>query len=140
MFPRMRPTRVVLIALLMLTVGLPAAAQSPQLSEQRSRADQRSSVTTGGRRSNLTVSVDQLTPPRSSLSASAAMHPAAKGAIIGGAAGAGFWGAIGVWYCTIGPHEAGECDNVGDWARGMAVYGAAGAAIGAVIGAVVGRR
>ena len=74
------------------------------------------------------------------LPANAAMHPAAKGAIIGGAAGVGFWGAIAVWYCTIGPHEVGECENAGQWARGMAVYGAAGAAIGAVIGAIAGRR
>jgi hypothetical protein len=47
----------------------------------------------------------------------AKMHPAAKGALIGGVAGAGFWGGVGVWYCTIGPNEVGECDNAGQWAR-----------------------
>jgi hypothetical protein len=133
MFPRMRPLRPAVIAMLILMVGRPAAAQSSQTPAQ-------SPLMTSGKL-NLTVSPDQLIPPqRSSLPVSAAMHPAAKGAIIGAAAGAGFWGAIGVWYCTIGPHEAGECDNGGQWVRGMAVYGAAGAAIGAVIGAVAGRR
>ena len=70
----------------------------------------------------------------------AAMHPAAKGALIGGAAGAGFWGAIAVWYCTIGPSEVGECENSGQWLKGLAAWGAGGAAVGALIGAIAGGR
>jgi hypothetical protein len=66
----------------------------------------------------------------------AKMHPAAKGAVIGGIAGAGFWGGVGVWYCTVGPNEAGECSNTGQWARGMLVWGAIGAGVGALIGAL----
>jgi hypothetical protein len=65
----------------------------------------------------------------------AQMHPAGKGAMIGAAAGAGTWGAIGLWYCTIGPSEAGECEPQ-RWTRGFVVYAAAGAAIGALIGAL----
>ena len=66
----------------------------------------------------------------------AKMHPAAKGAVIGGIAGAGFWGGVGVWYCTVGPNEVGECDNAGQWAKGMLVWGAIGAGVGALIGAL----
>lgn len=66
----------------------------------------------------------------------AKMHPAAKGAVIGGIAGAGFWGGVGIWYCTIGPNEAGECRDAGRWTRGMLAWGAAGAAVGALIGAL----
>lgn len=66
----------------------------------------------------------------------AALHPAAKGALIGGAVGAGFWGGVGIWYCTIGPNEVGECSNTGQWARGMLLWGAVGAGIGALIGAI----
>jgi len=66
----------------------------------------------------------------------AQMHPAAKGAIIGGAIGAGTYGAIGLWYCTIGPHEAGEC-GAREWLwQGILLYGGIGAAIGALIGAM----
>jgi len=66
----------------------------------------------------------------------AKMHPSAKGALIGGAVGAGFWGGVGIWYCTIGPNEAGECSNSAQWARGMLLWGAVGAGVGAVIGAL----
>jgi len=66
----------------------------------------------------------------------AKMHPAAKGAVIGGLAGAGFWGAVGVWYCTVGPNEVGECSNAGQWARGILFWGAVGAGVGALIGAL----
>jgi hypothetical protein len=66
----------------------------------------------------------------------AKMHPAAKGAVIGGIAGAGFWGGVGVWYCTVGPNEVGECNNAGQWARGMLLWGAIGSGVGALIGAL----
>jgi len=66
----------------------------------------------------------------------ARMHPAAKGAVIGGIAGAGFWGGVGVWYCTVGPNEVGECDNAARWARGVLLWGAIGAGVGALIGAL----
>jgi hypothetical protein len=66
----------------------------------------------------------------------AKMHPAAKGAVIGGITGAGCWGGVGVWYCTVGPNEAGECNNAGQWARGMLLWGAIGAGVGALIGAL----
>ena len=66
----------------------------------------------------------------------AKMHPAAKGAVIGGIAGAGFWGGVGVWYCTVGPNEVGECDNAGQWAKGMLLWSAIGAGVGALIGAL----
>jgi hypothetical protein len=73
----------------------------------------------------------QQTPP-----VAAQMHPAAKGALIGGAIGAGAFGAIGLWYCTIGPHEVGECGPREWLGQGLLVYGGAGAAIGALIGAL----
>ena len=66
----------------------------------------------------------------------AQMHPAAKGALIGGAIGAGTLGAIGLWYCTIGPHEVGECGPREWLGQGLLVYGGVGAAIGALIGAL----
>ena len=66
----------------------------------------------------------------------AQMHPAAKGALIGGAIGAGTFGAIGLWYCTIGPHEVGECGPREWLGQGLLVYGGVGAAIGALIGAL----
>jgi hypothetical protein len=69
----------------------------------------------------------------------AQMHPAVKGAIIGGAIGAGTFGAIGLWYCTIGPHEVGECGPRQWLGQGLLVYGGAGAAIGALIGAIKAR-
>jgi hypothetical protein len=65
----------------------------------------------------------------------AQMHPAAKGALIGAAVGAGAWGAIGVWYCTVGPNEAGECSSRNTWLRGIPLFAAVGAGIGALIGA-----
>ena len=64
------------------------------------------------------------------------LHPAAKGAMIGGVAGAAFWGGVGVWYCTVGPNEVGECDNAGQWARGMLLWSAVGFGVGALIGAL----
>jgi len=66
----------------------------------------------------------------------AQLHPAAKGEMIGGAVGAGTWLAIGVWYCTIGPNEAGECSSRNTWLQGIPVFAGAGAAIGALIGAM----
>ena len=66
----------------------------------------------------------------------AQMHPAAKGALIGGAIGAGTFGAIGLWYCTIGPHEVGECGPREWLGQGLLVYGGIGAAVGALIGAL----
>jgi len=78
--------------------------------------------------------LQQTAPP-----VAAQLHPAAKGAIIGGAAGAGTWLAIGVWYCTIGPNEAGECSSRNTWLEGIPVFAAAGAAIGALIGALKAR-
>jgi hypothetical protein len=66
---------------------------------------------------------------------SAALHPAAKGALIGAAVGAGAWGGIGLWYCTIGPNEVGEC-GVEQWVPGFLVWGGIGAGIGALIGAL----
>jgi hypothetical protein len=65
----------------------------------------------------------------------AQMHPAAKGAIIGAAAGAGTWLAIGVWYCTVGPNEAGECSSRNTWLQGIPLFAGIGAAVGALIGA-----
>jgi hypothetical protein len=63
------------------------------------------------------------------------MHPVAKGAIIGAVAGAGTMGAFGLWYCTIGPSETGDC--TGDhWVRGLPLYVGIGAGIGALIGAL----
>lgn len=75
-------------------------------------------------------------PPDGRPLVAAKMHPAAKGAVIGGLTGAGFWGGVGVWYCTVGPNEPGECSNVGQWARGMLLWGAVGAGVGALIGAL----
>ena len=73
----------------------------------------------------------QQTPP-----VAAQMHPAAKGALIGGAIGAGTFGAIGLWYCTIGPNEVGECGPREWLGQGLLLYGGIGAAIGALIGAL----
>jgi hypothetical protein len=73
-------------------------------------------------------------PARSSAAAS--LHPAAKGALVGAAAGAGSWGAVGLWYCTVGPNEVGECRNSGMWTRGFLMWSAVGAGIGALIGAL----
>jgi hypothetical protein len=81
------------------------------------------------------LKIDYVFPPDRPVVA-AQMHPAAKGAVIGGIAGAGFWGGVGVWYCTIGPNEVGECNNAGQWARGMLLWGAIGAGVGALIGAL----
>jgi hypothetical protein len=126
--------RSVLIAFLIVSVSWPAAAQSiqPAVSTPLGLA---------APRLNLTVPAEQLIPPQSTtMPTGAALHPAAKGALIGGAVGAGFWGAIAIWYCTIGPSEVGECENTGQWLKGVAAYGAAGAAVGALIGAIAGRR
>jgi len=92
------------------------------------------------RRLSLTVAPELLVPTAPRQPVSAAMHPAAKGALIGGAAGAAFVGAVGLWYCTIGPNEVGECENPRWFWKGLALYGGAGAGIGALIGAIVDRR
>jgi hypothetical protein len=52
------------------------------------------------------LKINYVFPPERPVVA-AKLHPAAKGAVIGGVAGAGFFGAVGVWYCTIGPNEVG---------------------------------
>ena len=72
---------------------------------------------------------------RTSPPAATGMHPVAKGALIGGAVGAGTWLAIGVWYCTIGPNEAGECSSANTWVGGIPLFAGVGAAVGALIGA-----
>ena len=124
----------ILIGSLVVSVSWPAAAQSIQPVAHVAFSIARPPL-------NLTVPAEQLIPPPAArMPVSAAMHPVAKGALIGGAAGAGFWGAIAIWYCTIGPNEAGECDNSGQWLKGIAAYGGAGAAVGALIGAIAGRR
>jgi|SRR6185503_836623 len=64
----------------------------------------------------------------------AALHPAAKGAAIGAGAGAATFAAFGLFYCTVGPNEVGECSNGGMWTRGLLVWGAVGAGVGALIG------
>jgi hypothetical protein len=69
------------------------------------------------------LKINYVVPPDDRPAVAARMHPAAKGAVIGGIAGAGFWGGVGVWYCTIGPNEVGECDNPGQWARGTLLWG-----------------
>jgi hypothetical protein len=81
------------------------------------------------------LKINFVLPPEQPIVA-AKMHPSAKGALIGGAVGAGLWGGVGVWYCTVGPNEAGECSNTGQWARGMLLWGAVGAGVGALIGAL----
>ena len=74
--------------------------------------------------------------PSPPSAAAASLHPATKGALVGAAAGAGFWGAVGVWYCTVGPNEVGECSNAGMWTRGFLMWSAIGAGVGALIGAL----
>jgi hypothetical protein len=107
---RMSLVRHLIIAVLLLAVAaLPAHAQ------------------------RLKINYD-FSPDRPAVAAS--IHPVAKGAVIGAAAGAGFWGGVGVWYCTVGPNEAGECDNASQWARGMLLWSAIGAGVGALIGAL----
>lgn len=64
------------------------------------------------------------------------LHPVAKGALIGAAVGAGTWLGIGLWYCTIGPNEAGECSSTNAWLAGIPLFAGAGAAVGVLIGAV----
>jgi hypothetical protein len=93
-----------------------------------------------GTRLNLTVAPELLVPPAQRQPVSAAMHPAAKGALIGGAAGAAFVGAVGLWYCTIGPSEEGECDSPRPFWKGLMLWGGAGAGVGALIGAIVDSR
>ena len=80
---------------------------------------------------NLTYPAQLLQQPR----VSPALHPAAKGAIIGGAAGGATIGLVGLWYCTIGPSEVGEC-TAGQWSRSIALWAGVGAGIGALIGAL----
>jgi len=82
----------------------------------------------------LNLSYESVAPQRTAGSA-AALHPAAKGAIIGAAIGAGSWAGIGLWYCTIGPNEVGEC-GISQWTRGLVVWGAVGAGSGLLIGAI----
>jgi hypothetical protein len=74
--------------------------------------------------------------PTQSAAGTTSLHPAAKGALIGAAVGVASWGAIGLWYCTIGPNEVGECSNARMWTQGFAVWGGVGAAVGALIGAI----
>ena len=81
------------------------------------------------------LKINYVFPPEQPLVA-AKMHPSAKGALIGSAVGVGFWAGVGVWYCTIGPNEAGECSSTGQWGRGMLLWGAVGAGVGALIGAL----
>ena len=71
--------------------------------------------------------------PQQRPAVAAALHPTAKGAAIGAAVGAGSFAALGLWYCTVGPNEVGECSNSGMWTRGLLLWGAAGAGIGALI-------
>jgi len=121
-------SRHLLVALLVIALTAPAAGaqQSAPASTAPPRIAMRSlriDLHTLGR-------LQPQQPP-----ASAALHPAAKGALIGGAVGAGAWGGIGLWYCTVGPHEVGEC-GVEQWVPGFLVWGGIGAGIGALIGAM----
>jgi hypothetical protein len=116
----MRLGRNLIISLAIASVSQPAFAQHGRL--------------------NLFVAPELLVPPVQQQSAGGGMHPVAKGALIGAAAGAAFVGAVGLWYCTVGPNEVGECDNPRWLWQGLAIYGGAGAGIGALIGAIVDRR
>lgn len=110
--------RQIIIALLVL-LPLP----------QASRADERPPL-------RLDVPPALLVPAKPALSRpSPALHPAARGGLIGAAIGAGAWGGIGLWYCTVGPNEVGEC-GVEQWVPGLLVWGGVGAGIGALIGAM----
>jgi hypothetical protein len=80
---------------------------------------------------NLSYPPQLLQQPR----VSPALHPAAKGAVIGGAVGGATIGLVGLWYCTIGPSEVGEC-TAGQWSRNIALWAGVGAGIGALIGAL----
>lgn len=62
----------------------------------------------------------------------AAMHPAAKGALIGGAAGLATMGVLAYVFCVQGP---GECSKE-NFRRAIPIYAGVGAGIGAVIGAL----
>jgi hypothetical protein len=125
--------RRLIIWLVIIGVSHPVFAQST--TDALPRADARPAA-----RLNLTVPPEQLIPPPSQQPVSAAMHPVAKGALIGGLAGAAFVGAVGLWYCTVGPSEVGECESPRWIWKGLAMYGGAGAGIGALIGAMVDRR
>ena len=116
----MRLGRSLLICLVVIAIGHSAYAQSGRL--------------------NLAVPPQLLIPPASQKPVSAALHPVGKGALIGGAAGVAFVGAVGLWYCTIGPSEEGECENPRWVWKGLLMYGGAGAGIGALIAAIVDRR
>jgi hypothetical protein len=74
--------------------------------------------------------LQQTAPP-----VAAQLHPAAKGALIGGAVGAAAWLGIGLWYCTVGPNEVGECSSGHTWVSGIPLFTGVGAAVGALIGA-----
>jgi len=116
----MRLLRHLIIALAIVSVSHPVSAQN--------------------RRLNLTVAPELLVPAAPQQPGGSGMHPVAKGALIGGAVGAAFVGAVGLWYCTIGPNEVGECESPRWLWKGLAIYGGAGAGIGALIGAIVDRR
>ena len=119
--------RYLIVAVLVMTLAVPAAS-----AQSSAAAPVSSPPVTRALRIDLQAlgRLQQQSPP-----ASAALHPAAKGALIGGAIGAGAWGGIGLWYCTIGPNEVGEC-GVGQWVPGFLVWGGIGAGIGALIGAM----
>lgn len=118
--------RQLIIATLVVVVAAPAA------SEQSTPEDPwPPTAASPALRLNLQA-FPPLQPPQQR---SAALHPAAKGAIVGGAIGAGSFGALGLWYCTIGPSEVGEC-GIEQWVPGLLVWGAVGAGIGALIGAI----
>jgi hypothetical protein len=79
------------------------------------------------------LKINYVFPPDRPVAA-AKLHPAAKGAVIGGVAGAVFWGGVGVWHCTIGPNEVGECDSARQW-RAECCCGALLALVCALVGA-----
>ena len=115
--------RHLIVCALLTTVAAPSAhAQSTTAGRSQSASTPR-------------LKIDYAWPPQRPAVA-AAWHPTAKGAAIGAAAGAGTFAAFGLFYCTVGPSEVGECSNGGMWARGLLVWGAAGAGIGALIAAL----
>lgn len=114
---------------LIITVVMVAMA-APSAQAQSGRINLRDAVASSARLTLMPVSVPQQQPP-----VLAALHPAAKGAIIGAAAGAGAVGAIGLWYCTVGPSESGECGSE-TWGRAIPLWAGIGAGIGMLIGAL----
>jgi hypothetical protein len=121
--------RNLIIAAVVVGLAAPMRAQSTSTSMMSVPPTSVLPVTRGSLRINLEA-LGRLQRP-----ASAALHPAAKGAVVGAAIGAGAWGGIGLWYCTIGPNEVGEC-GVEQWVPGFLVWGGIGAGIGALIGAL----